>query len=326
MIIKKKTLYIVLPFLIVVVLLLLLFVFLMGWLGNTPKLNRYDSLIETCEVEKKLFKVLVRCDVFINETSQRDDMNCLDLTVVNKDSTNILSLEVCEKEKILDTSSTVLKTDMKVPMYMVFKYTYRPLISYGISDISMELIEDREVSDILYSLYQNEIGISEVRLQERVEIEEKGYYHSESNKGIEGLLLGTLTFTDMKINKISIINEEVVLDVFLSINNVMHEYQVRSPMIGLLEGTSLLEMKIIRVSNISEIEIEKSYGLKFLYIPNGETANLEDIEDYCRKIETDWFPLCYRKEQLSDLVLDMDIERYIEKSVDKLMIYYLIKN
>lgn len=324
--IRKKTLYIVLSFSIIVVLLTFLFVFLMGWFGNPPKLNRYDSLIETCEVERDIFKVLIRCDVFINETSQRDGINCLGLTVVNKDSTNTLPLEVCEKEKILDISNPVLNTDMKVPMHMVFKYTYLPPIFHGISNISMELMEDREISDVLYKLKKNEIEIYDVRSQERVDIEEKGYYYSESDKRIEGLSLGTITFTNIKIDKISIVDKEIVLDTFISINNVMHEYRVKSPMIGLLERKSLSEIKVINVSNTSEIDIEKSYGLSFFYIPNGETVKLEAIEFYCSKIETDWFPLCYKKEQLSDLILDMDIEKYIEESLDKLMIFYLIKN
>ncbi|MBP6976583.1 hypothetical protein KBB42_03255, partial [Candidatus Dojkabacteria bacterium] len=84
MVIKKKTLYIVLPILILTILISFILIYLMGWFGNSPKLNRYESLIDNCTVEKKLFNIELKCDALVYKTEVRDSKNCLDLRVINK--------------------------------------------------------------------------------------------------------------------------------------------------------------------------------------------------------------------------------------------------
>ncbi len=60
----------------------------MGWFGNTPKLTSYESLMDICTVEKKLFTVSIQCDTFVLKTEERDGKNCLDLWVLNNEYTN----------------------------------------------------------------------------------------------------------------------------------------------------------------------------------------------------------------------------------------------
>ncbi len=324
--IKKKTFYIVLPLSILVVLLLLLFVFLMGWFGNAPKLNRYGSLIETCEVEKKLFKVLVKCDVFINKTSQKDGKNCLDLTVVNKENTNILPLEVCEKEKVLDISDPVLDTDMKVPLHMVFEYTYLPPLSYGISHISMELMEDGEISTVVSGLSKEGMNIQNVRFQERVDWEKKGYYIQESEKFIEGMKIGIITFVHTKVKEISLDNNEILLDVSISINGVMRDTQIRVREFEYLTNRLPSEPKEITNENISEIDITKSHDLRFIYIPKNTSINKDVVNNYCSGNEIKWPAICYKKDNLEKYILDKPVDEYIEGSFEKLMFITFFRN
>lgn len=324
--IKKKTLYIVLPLSILVVLLLLLFVFLMGWFGNTPKLNRYDSLMEICEVEKKFLKVLVRCDALIYKTEERDGKNCLDLIVINKENTNILPLEVCEKEKILDTSNPVLDTDMKVPMHMVFEYTYLPPLSYGISNISMELMEDKEISTLIVALNKVDINLFNIRFQHLVDTEERGYSYYESDRFVEGMKLGVITFVHTKVNTISVENNEIVLNVSISVNGVMRETQIRVREFEYLTNISLSEPVSITTKNISDVDMSKAHALIFLYIPNGVDVNIDGIISSCGGNEVVWKSLCDNKDDLERFVLDKPIEEYIKESFEKLMFSTLFAN
>lgn len=324
--IKKKTLYIVLPLSILVVLLLLLFVFLMGWFGNTPKLNRYDSLMELCEVEKKFFKVLVKCDVFVNETSQKDGKNCLDLTVVNKENTNIVPLEVCEKEKILDTSNPVLDTDMKVPMHMVFEYTYLPPLSYGISRISMELMGDSEISSVLSKLNNEEINTINIRFQERVNAIEKGYYYYESDEIIDGMRIGMITFINVSIRNMTIEDNSILIDFALSVNGVSRDLTVKESEIQYFSKSKIEEVIMINPSMLSVIDKVKSYDISFYYIPREIEIDYNKILEFCSEKVEKKDPLCEINENLSKFLLNVSIEDYVENSFEKLIFRVLVSN
>lgn len=298
----------------------------MGWLGNTPKLNRYQSLIDICTVEKKVFSIDIKCDALIDKTEERDGKNCLDLRVVNKENTNISEIEVCESSKVLDISSPVLDTDMKVPMHMVFEYTYLPPLFYGISNISMELMEDKEISNLMVALNKVDINIANIRLQHIVDREKRGYSYYESDKFLEGITLGLITFVHTKVNKISIDNENIVLDASISINGVMRETQIRVKEFE-YQTNDLSSVPInIFINNISDLDISKSYDLRFVYLPKSTNINEGIIDTYCINNVIIWKPICYNKENLENFILDKSIEEYIDNSFEKLMFTTLFEN
>jgi len=291
----------------------------MGWLGNTPKLNRYQSLIDICTVEKKVFSIDIKCDALIDKTEERDNKNCLDLRVINKENTNILELEVCESSKVLDISDPVLDTDMKVPMHMVFKYTYLPPLSYGISHISMELMEDEEISALMVALNKVNINLANIRLQQVFDTEEKGYNVKEYDNFIEGINLGIITFVHSKINNMTINDDEILLDLNLSVGRISKEIQVKTEEFDYVDNVFSPELKRISIGNLSYVDISKSHDLIFLFVPEGTNVNKESLNNYCTSNDNALKQLCRRVEDLESYILDKPIEEYIKYSYDRLI-------
>ncbi len=318
MTIKKKTLYVSL-LLTFVILTSLLLSYLMGWFGNTPKLTSYESLMDICTVEKKLFTVSIQCDTFVLKTEERDGKNCLDLSVLNNDYTDIIPLEVCQNSKILDISDPVLDTTLKVPMHMSFKYTYSFPISYKLSKISMELIDDEGVNKITSAFDELNIYIKNVRLQKDIDEERKGYYLYNSRNPLEGIEIKYINFLNIKIDSISVENDEIVMDIFTSVNNVLMEKSIRAKEISYLYHLNeSLENIIINTQNISEIDISKSYVMACSYLPMGTIINQDQINSYCndKKLPEG---MCSRKDNLDEYILDKDIDEYVKMSIDKLI-------
>lgn len=318
MVIKKKTLYIVLPILILTILISFILIYLMGWFGNSPKLNRYESLIDNCTVEKKLFNIELKCDALVYKTEVRDSKNCLDLRVINKEQTDISELEVCEKEKVLDISDPVLDTDMKIPMHMVFKYRYLPPLSYGISNISMELMDDNTIIDILLKLQEKGINIKDVRIQESIERDDKGYYFNENDS------TGTITFFESKINEIMVNEDVLTVNISIGINNGRSEYVFNTKKFMYSPAGDISEKIEVNKSNISLIDTNKLYNVNFLYIPNESILNEELLGRSCNEGNEFFFVLCNRENGLENLKLDMDIEEYVKDNyLNKLVLNYI---
>lgn len=291
----------------------------MGWFGNSPKLNRYESLIDNCTVEKKLFNIELKCDALVYKTEVRDSKNCLDLRVINKENTNILELEVCESSKVLDISDPVLDTDMKVPMHMVFKYTYLPPLSYGISNISMKLMEDEEISALMVALNKVNINLANIRLQQVFDTEEKGYNVKEYDNFIEGINLGIITFVHSKINNMTINDDEILLDLNLSVGRISKEIQVKTEEFDYVDNVFSPELKRISIGNLSYVDISKSHDLIFLFVPEGTNVNKESLNNYCTSNDNALKQLCRRVEDLESYILDKPIEEYIKYSYDRLI-------
>ena len=324
MVIKKKILYIVLPIITVVILLTAFISYLMGWFGNTPKLDKFQSISEICKVENKLFSLSIKCDVLIYKTEVRDGKNCLDLRVVNKEQTDISELEVCESSEVLDISDPVLDTDMKVPMHMVFKYTYLPPLSYGISNISMELMEDNTIVEVLLELQKMRISIRDVRIQEKTEREEKGYYYKEFKNEEEKNYLGMVTFTETKINNISIQENDLIVGLSLVINRIQSEYEFRENWFGYFNDSSLSEKIKINESNTNILDFNKSYNITFLYIPEESPINKEYFDTNCDVENIMYEVLCMRRDSIEELKLSTDLETYLKGGdLSKLTLDYI---
>lgn len=327
MVIKKKTLYIVLPILILTILISFILIYLMGWFGNSPKLNRYESLIDNCTVEKKLFNIELKCDALVYKTEVRDSKNCLDLRVINKEQTDISELEVCEKEKVLDISDPVLDTDMKIPMHMVFKYRYLPPLSYGISNISMELMDDNTIIDILLKLQEKGINIKDVRIQENEEMDKRGYYYEETESLEGNKYVGMITFFNTKINEVSIsVGSNLMINMSLGINGKQKEYQFIKDSLTVYMNSDFSEKIVINKDNLFLFNKEQSYFVNFVYIPKGSKLTSIALNNICQNndLEISLKELCYKKNQLESLRLNTSIEEYVSDDyLDKLTINYL---
>lgn len=190
----------------------------------------------------------------------------------------------------------------------------------------MVLMEDSEISEVVVSLNKEDINISNIRFQERVDIEENGYYYTESEKFIEGMKLGTITFVHAKVNNISVENNGIVLDVSISVNGVMRDNQIRVREFEYLTNRLPSEPKKINTNNISEIDITKSHDLRFLFIPKDSSIHKDKINRYCSGNEIVWDSICYYKDNLEEYVLDKPIEEYIDQSFEKLMFSILFAN
>lgn len=300
----------------------------MGWFGNTPKLNRYQALTDICTVEKKLFTVSIECDALIYKTEERDGKNCLDLRVVNKEQTDISELEVCESSKVLDISNPVLDTDRKVPMHMVFEYTYLPPLSYGISDISMELMEDKVVSEVVSSLNRESVIIENIRFQEIIDSDKKGYEYFESDNRIEGLKYGTIKFVKVFLKDLIVSNGNIQIKFTLNVDGVLRELILEKPEILYFSKSNTEDIVKISNMNLDILNRNASYDINFFYIPEDAIINEDSIKSSCIQPEDFNNILCsmYLNGDLDDYILDQSIEEYIQRSFDKLILSVLVAN
>lgn len=327
MVIKKKTLYIVLPIVVIVILFTTIISYLMGWFGNTPKLDKYQSVSDICNIERKIFSVSIKCEAFLDWIEYDDNgSKCVNYSLV-KGYSNLESLKICDKDIAINTDNKAFDTDMRVPVYLNFIYKYKFPLSYTLDNVSMDIIEDSKISELLKKLSDNGINTNNVRTQEIADIKEKGYYFYESDKIIEGKKIGSITFVDGKINSISSLNGELNLNITIEINGSERTFETIVPKFRYLNNLANSELITITSSNVSEIDTTKSYGFKFVYIPKGISLTQEDIDKYCNSEETLNRILCIKRDSLKDIALDSNVEAYVNSdSINSLMFDLLIKN
>lgn len=327
MVIKKKTLYIVLPIVVIVILFTTIISYLMGWFGNTPKLDKYQSVSDICNIERKIFSVSIKCEAFLDWIEYDDNgSKCVNYSLV-KDYSNLESLKLCDRDIAINTDNKAFDTDMRVPVYLNFIYKYKFPLSYTLDNVSMDIIEDSKISELLKKLSDNGINTNNVRTQEIADIKEKGYYFYESDKIIEGKKIGSITFVDGKINSISSLNGELNLNITIEINGSERTFETIVPKFRYLNNLANSELITITSSNVSEIDTTKSYGFKFVYIPKGISLTQEDIDKYCNSEETLNRILCIKRDSLKDIALDSNVEAYVNSdSINSLMFDLLIKN
>lgn len=195
----------------------------------------------------------------------------------------------------------------------------------------MELMDDREIIKILKDFNKKGIIIvGRVRTQEIVDIEKKRYYFAESDSRIEGNDIGEITFVQAKIKEITIIRNEILFKLAIMINDEERLIETKATKILYIEDISNPVIKEIKVFNISEIDINQSFSVKFLYIPQNGSVKIENIVSFCSNPDSNMLlpisTICDNQDTLKNRILDTNIEEYILKSFDKLMFGFLIVN
>jgi len=326
MVIKKKTLYIVLPIVVVVILFTTYISYLMGWFGNSSKLDKFQDISNICKVENRLFSLSIKCDAFLEWIEYEDGgSKCLNYSLI-KDYSGLESLKICDKDVAISTDNPVYDTDMKVPVYLNFIYKYKFPFSYTLSNVSMDVMEDEDSLKLIKNLSDAGIDISNIRVSKVVETEQKGYYFYEADEIIDGVNLGRITFTKSIINNVSVVNDEIVFDLSVIIDGVENKIEQRVKQIFYLANIEDETMSTITVSNISEIDKNRSYSISFIYIPKDSDISIESIDKECNGIGTIAKNLCDKREAFETLTLDLDIEEYVQNSFDKLIVDYIITN
>lgn len=324
--IKKKTIYIILVTISVLLIGGIYLLIKKGVIDIHPQLDKYESLIDSCNIQMDGLNVNMTCDAFLQWTEYDDNGNkCLKLLIVEKDNTTT-TMDLCDKDIIPDTSDRVFDTDMVVPVYLKFSYKYDFPFKNNLNSISMEVMEDTVISEIIHKLSENDILIENLRTQEIVDIQQKGYYFSEPSERTEGNDWGTITFVNGTITDISLINDEILFKLNILVNGEEREIEQRVGRVDYLKDLSDTGLITIDTENISEIDKSKSFSVSFIYIPQGSQISRESLEVACNDINNGIENLCDKKDSLNSLILDSDIEEYVKDSLDKLIMNFLIPN
>ena len=327
--IKKRTFYIVLLFFLLSLLVLIFIAKGNRILG----LNKYGELREFCSFEVKNFQPHMVCVAFLEgiEVSE-NNTNCLRLKIVN-DDVSLENFKICEESIIMDTTNPLLTSEMLVPVQLSFEYTYSFPPSYELEKINIEVMEDSKTLDILRRLNEKGVNLFNIRTNETLNIEQKGYYFAESKEILPRHSIGIFTIAEAQILEKRVEGEEILLKLKAEINKSLYEIEIQSLGFTQIENQSDSESKKINASNISEIELNKNTIVVFMYIPPSTESSSSELNDYCKNNNFEWRSLCDYKSKIQDYILEEEIDKYISENIvngektrklDKLMLNYLI--
>lgn len=134
--------------------------------NNFPRLDKYQYITDYCEVEKKGLDLNMNCNAFlVRMVLTEKSWGCFDYIIV-KDYSSIKELKICEDKNLVDHSNEALYTEMKTPIYLVFRYTKDSLFSYKFENITMTPMERVQVIEILEQLKKNDIEITDVLIRD----------------------------------------------------------------------------------------------------------------------------------------------------------------
>lgn len=314
---KKKTIYMLSVIVIVLVLsLLCLNIFFSNSISKAEinALSKYPFLEEVCSLEKKGLNLKVSCKAFLYKVEiKENEETCFGMDFLTE---NYLfdANEICESSNMVSWDKNSMISDQKVPLNIEINYGGNFPGKYDLKNISLSIIEDSELMDILKKISSNNINVSNVRTQLSYDLELKGYYLSDDLNITEENSLSRVIFFNGKIESVTTQGEMIEIKMDILKNSNTYPITVRSKYIPVL-GTSPGGIMVYDHSNFNSIETSSSYQILFYYVPLTSNVTKEQVSTYCQSDEIlkEYTALCnlFPEIQIENIKIG-DVEEYID--------------
>ena len=149
---------------------ILIFTFLIGitslliFFEYNAKLSKYGEYIEYCNIQRDGFELYMKCEGFLTGMVQtQEPYSCYNFILV-KDKTSIKETKICELDIVINDDDPNLYTELKVPIYLIFKYTRDSLLSYKFESMEIKHIDREDAIKMVEELKENGIEITGVKI------------------------------------------------------------------------------------------------------------------------------------------------------------------
>lgn len=329
---KRKLNITLLVFLIIIILPFTYFLikgFPLNW--NMYSIDKYSDLAEICLLKEEDNGVVIKCNGFLKSIEYLNNEEvCLSLSLVINDNSEIKDIKICDSTKLVHINDPELSSEMLVPVEVTLKYKYEIPFKYSLESVTPSILEDDITLDIRNKLIDKGIYLSNVRTREIAQIEKVGYYTHEDEKWIENNVIGVITFTKVRIKDIHSTEEGVSLTLEMVINGKERELVINTEgfTYNYFNNNNVNDLRSVHITkeNISEIPLDKSYNGIFIYIPYGRKVDIDSMREYCNGDSVQWKTLCNNLDNIEDLQLDKSIDKYVNESLEKLILDSILLN
>lgn len=259
---------------------------------STPTVDRYQSVVDNCEVNTQGMDLVATCKGFVESIKRNgNETVCIDISIVIKDS-QLKEESVCVQESALSWDPSTMISDSKVPVYLVMSYNMGAL-EYKFKNISLQLVSDPEIFALLEELHENGVKITGVRTESMEKLNETGY--STLTRSIDeedGKEIGSILFINADVTNIEIVGEDINFYADLEVNSKKVPVSFSTERFYYITDVADLNVPTVTYleeDSLAQIEKYDSVQLRFFYLPLDSALTFSDFKTYCQSIENNTF-------------------------------------
>lgn len=326
---KKLITLIVIVITLVIALSLLLYFFRDRINFNLSSENKvsgdYNNVIAECSSASEDSGTNYTCYAFIESVTDEGSRKCFNFSLITKDY-RIKPLVYCYEKDEIEWNPEIMISWRAVPVSINFLYSKSIFGVDSLQKITLEILEDNLILDLVGKLYDNGYIVSNLWTKNVWESEQKGYYTQMlSGEFFDGKVEG-ITFLSSKVKGIEILDTLYKLEIETRINKERVLMSMTTKNLYLLDSHS---SELIPKKVAEGLDLSGTYDISAFYIPSGN-----DINNLCTGLTEENFSRIAFCENLMDRNLaeiEISIDTYLSElsknnlnNVDKFIPYLLI--
>lgn len=273
------------------------------------RFDKYGEYSSECTIEKSFNGVVLKCNALIEgiEIKNKDEV-CL-RTLILFDDKKPEYLMICERNELVSgLENEAVHSEYKIPVDLEIKYSKFPLLQPRFESVSVTLMDDKELDEILKGLFKRNIFIKDVLTQADAKLYKENY-------------LSTL----LRIPN----NEKIwyVLFFNVSINDILSENEI---ILDINIRDSKIQPKVKYFKSTKDISKDIKYQAIFIYVPNNIELETNDKSLICNSEDNSKTLLkdfCESNITLESIKIGKNIDEYVlDGDFSNLMLLELIPN
>lgn len=281
----------------------------------------YQSLFSSCTKTEEGLTHKIHCPILINSVEQFDDEECFNIEFLSKEN-DLETLKMCEDKGIIEwNSETMIDDEMKVPVIAEFSYAMDISLQYQLKSVSLILMSDEEISNLVSIFLDKDIEVPSIRTPEHREVKEKEYQLGLNSSIIGGKEIEYVLFYNMDISNISSDGNRLLIEANLGLSGSIYPIKFYTNSVVLYQKEDPEnQLEIMNPSNYRDYQekVNVVYPM-FIYFSDDTSSLLEkDFVEYCNNDNlTDSFnSICSNIDGLSiGQVKVNDLDTFLEKSL-----------
>jgi len=235
------------------------------------KVDKYDELIDFCEIKKQTGENLYfNCYAFLeSESTDEEGMNCITFVTPYFDEEETrLDMQICEEEEKIVWENPYSNYSLHIPVVMTFKYKKSSFRFYEFEDLNIELMEDEkafelwELVDLLGPMHYKAFRWSGHKLTE-----ELGYIITgeEDPNDVESFVPNGLVIYSARIKSYQVEGDKILLEVEAFLDERYQILSFTTEEFSLLENVEKGDSVLINASNIADVDLDGEYQAYFKF-------------------------------------------------------------